>query len=249
MTNDEWRSTFLMPKGVIQNYHTPETAVTFPEGFQAPTNMTWVGQGVTNSILNQGQCGSCWAFSTVESINSAYALFNKVTPIPNLSEQQVVSCSILYGNMGCGGGNVVPAYRYVMAHPLTTNQNYPYTSGTTTKTGVCNTSLQSAGTWKVYGYKTVPTNDCDTLQNTIATQPTSVCVDASTWQNYKSGIFSNCGTQLDHCVLGVGYVQGSYWQVQNQWGTDWGEQGFIQLKWGNTCGVCQQAQIPTTTSS
>jgi len=81
--------------------------------------------------------------------------------------------------------------------------------------------------------------------NTVAQQPTSVCVDASTWQNYQSGIFSNCGTQIDHCVLAVGYVEGSYWYIQNQWTTSWGEKGFIQLAWGNTCAVCQQAQIPT----
>jgi len=131
-----------------------------------------------------------------------------------------------------------------MAHPLTTNAQYPYTSGNGV-TGFCNTSLQNQGTNKVTGYNVVTSGSCSDLQNTVAQQPTSVCVDASTWQNYQSGIFSNCGTQIDHCVLAVGYVEGSYWYIQNQWTTSWGEKGFIQLAWGNTCGVCQQAQIPT----
>jgi len=81
--------------------------------------------------------------------------------------------------------------------------------------------------------------------NSVAITPVSVCVDAANWQNYKSGVFSNCGTSLDHCVLAVGYVQNSYWIVQNSWTTSWGEKGLINLKWGNTCGVCKEAQYPT----
>jgi len=211
---------------------------------QVPTTVNWVTQGKTVTVLNQGQCGSCWAFSTVESIDSAFAVTQNVA-VPNLSEQQVVSCSLLYGELGCNGGNVVPAYKYVLAHPLTTTADYPYTSGNTQKTGLCNTGLQAKGTYKITGYKTIPTNDCASLQAANAITPTAVCVDAANWQLYTSGVFTNCGSQLDHCVLLAGYVQGQYWQVQNSWTTQWGEQGFIQLGWGNTCGVCQQAQYPT----
>lgn len=249
LTNDEFRASYLMPKGTIESFHTEETAFTVPADFAAPSTVNWVSQGKTIEVLNQGQCGSCWAFSTVESIDSAYAVTQNIAP-PNLSEQQVVSCTLLYGELGCNGGNVVPAYKYVMAHPLTTNALYPYVSGNTQKTGACNTQLANAGTWKITGYKTVPSGACSTLQASIATTPTSVCVDASTWQNYQSGIFTNCGTQLDHCVLATGYndtgnAATSYWEIQNSWTTAWGQSGFIQLGWGNTCGVCQQAQIPT----
>lgn len=95
-----------------------------------PTTVNWVTQGKTIKVLNQGQCGSCWAFSTVESIDSAYAVTKNVS-VPDLSEQQVTSCSGAYGEYGCNGGNVVPAYKYVLAHPLATAAQYPYVSGTT----------------------------------------------------------------------------------------------------------------------
>jgi C1A family cysteine protease len=162
LTNEEFRSAYLMPKGTIKSHHTEETAFQIPEGFQAPTSVDWVSQGKTVTVLNQGQCGSCWAFSTVESIDSAYAVTQNIAP-PNLSEQQVVSCSLLYGELGCNGGNVVPAYKYVLANPLTTNDQYPYTSGNTQKTGLCNPSLAKQGTYKITGYKTVPSGDCNTL--------------------------------------------------------------------------------------
>jgi hypothetical protein len=186
LTNEEWRALYLLPKGTIKRDPQDEIGhtLTFPEDFEAPTTVNWTQKaGTTNPVLNQGQCGSCWAFSTVESINSAYAVQANVSPIPNLSEQQVVSCSVLYGNLGCNGGNVVPAYKYVMAHPLTTDAQYPYVSGNG-KTGFCNSTLQSQGTYKVSSYKTVTSGSCSDLQNSVAQQPTSVCVDASTWQNY-----------------------------------------------------------------
>jgi len=247
LTNEEWKSLYLMPKNVIKSSHTEETSslsdprmnLTAP-----PTTVNWVTQGKTIKVLNQGQCGSCWAFSTVESIDSAYAVTKNVA-VPDLSEQQVTSCSGSFGEYGCNGGNVVPAYKYVLSKPLATAAQYPYVSGTTKKTGTCDTTKQAQGTYKITGYKTIPSGNCDALQAAIAVTPISVCVDASTWQNYKSGIFSNCGTSLDHCVLATGYVQGSYWNVQNSWTTSWGMSGFIQLKWGNTCGVCKEAQYPT----
>jgi len=119
-----------MPKGSVKSFHTEETAMTVEEGFTAPTSVNWVTAGKTVPVLDQGQCGSCWAFSTVESIDSAFAVSKGTSPVPNLSEQQVTSCSSSYGEFGCNGGNVVPAYKYVLAHPLATNAQYPYTSGT-----------------------------------------------------------------------------------------------------------------------
>jgi len=76
LTNEEWRALYLLPKGVLKRdpVEEIERSISFPESYQAPTNVSWVGTGNTNQVLNQGQCGSCWAFSTVESINSAYAV-------------------------------------------------------------------------------------------------------------------------------------------------------------------------------
>ena len=79
---------------------------------------------------------------------------------------------------------------------------------------------------------------CSGLQNAIMNRPLGVSVDANKWSPYKSGIFDNCGSSLDHDVLLVG-MSDSYWKIKNSWGTSWGENGFIRLKIGNTCGICK----------
>jgi len=92
----------------------------------------------------------------------------------------------------------------------------------------------------------LPAGDVNSLTNSLAKQPVSICVDASNWSLYKTGVFSNCGkTNLDHAVLAVGIDASGIWKVKNSWATSWGEQGFIRLAAGNTCGIAQHAIIPT----
>ncbi|NAV55476.1 hypothetical protein FGF86_23385 [Salmonella sp. zj-f77] len=71
-----------------------------------------------------------------------------------------------------------------------------------------------------------------------------MAVDASKWSYYTGGVFSNCATQLNHGVLLVGIVNGN-WLVKNSWGASWGENGYITLKAGNTCGLANAASYPT----
>jgi C1A family cysteine protease len=75
------------------------------------------------------------------------------------------------------------------------------------------------------------------LENAIMERPISVSVDAANWSHYSSGIFNNCGHSTDHAVLLVGVVGGA-WKIKNSWGKTWGENGFIRLAGGNTCGIC-----------
>jgi len=80
--------------------------------------------------------------------------------------------------------------------------------------------------------------------------PVSVCVDASTWQNYQGGVLTSCSDQIDHCVQLTGYYnwgQGNaYWNVRNSWGADWGENGYIWIAVGqDLCGI---ADYPTVVS-
>ena len=65
----------------------------------------------------------------------------------------------------------------------------------------------------------------------------AVAVDASNWSSYKSGIFSSCASNKNHAVVAVGYVAGSHYVIRNSWGTTWGENGYMRLRDGNTCGV------------
>jgi len=86
---------------------------------------------------------------------------------------------------------------------------------------------------------------CTSVQNAVANQPISVSVDATNWQQYTGGIWNNCSTSLNHGVLVVGYDTDGNWIVKNSWGsTHWGEQGYIRLTSGNTCGICDEGAYP-----
>jgi C1A family cysteine protease len=116
-----------------------------------------------------------------------------------------------------------------------TPSEYPNTG----KQGACQ---NTACKFKISGFKTVAT--CDDLSSSIMNQPVSVAVDASNWSRYASGVFNNCGTSVNHFVLLVAMAD-SFWKCQNSWGTAWGEQGFIRLARGNTCGICLYGAYPT----
>lgn len=82
-------------------------------------------------------------------------------------------------------------------------------------------------------------------ESLATTGPISICVDASNWSAYRSGVFSNCGTtNLNHAVTLVGYQADGSWLVRNSWGATWGAQGHITLASGNTCGLQNHALIP-----
>jgi C1A family cysteine protease len=225
LAQEEWAAQFLIefPEG----YDYPEDT---SNEVYAPPNaaFNWVDQkGKVGPVLNQGSCGSCWAFSATETVQSYFGV-NK-GELPSLSEQQLVDCSTSYGNQGCNGGWPSWALNYVKASGITTSSAYPYTG----RDGSCRAT---GGAYKINQVKT--SAGCSTLTADINTQPTSVCVDASNWSLYRSGVFSNCGTNINHAVLATGWDASGNWIIQNSWGTSWGQAGFITLKSGNTCAVC-----------
>ena len=90
-------------------------------------------------------------------------------------------------------------------------------------------------------------SNADSIKSAVATSgPVSICVDASNWSLYKSGVFSNCGSSnLNHAVTLIGYQTDGTWIVRNSWGTGWGESGFIKISAANgSCGLLKHALIP-----
>jgi len=205
-----------------------------------PSNYSWVEKGATTPVYNQGQCGSCWAFSTTESIESMNILSGK--PMVQLSMQQIVDCDT--SDDGCNGGDPPTAYAYVIsAGGLETLADYPYTA----QDGQCQFNAgeisRSISSWQ---YVTTDKDESQMQQFTYTTGPPSVCVDASTWDSYQGGVYtsSNCGTELDHCVQIVGWAnfQGqNAWIVRNSWGTDWGYAGYLYVAIGqDACGIAEE---------
>jgi C1A family cysteine protease len=184
-------------------------------------DIDWTTKGKVSKVKNQGQCGSCWAFSAVASCESWALLESKQA---DLSEQQLVDCSGPYGNHGCNGG-----LKYIKDHGVESESAYPYK-------GVNEACKKQGGGFKINTIS--ESSGCTGIINALEGRPVSVAVDAGGWSHYSSGVFNNCGKNIDHAVLLVGVING-VWKIKNSWGTSWGEKGFIRLASGDTCGICQ----------
>ena len=201
-------------------------------GSPTKNDVNWVEEGETTPVKDQGACGSCWAFSGVETIESAYAVVNDVhnDDIPRFSEQQMVDCAKYpaYGSFGCQGGWMQDTFEYATKNGLCLEAEYPYTA----RDGTCQDSKCNfdAG---VKSWVNVPEGDLDALLEATELVPVAIAVDAGSWSFYKGGIHKSTGTALNHGVELNGFhvksTDGDYLLVRNSWGMRWGERGYIKL--------------------
>jgi len=221
----------------------------------APAKLDWSAQGATTAVKDQGQCGSCWAYSATEGIEAG--LFMATGQLTKLSEQQIISCDKEDG--GCDGGDLPTAFDYVQSNGgIDTQSNYPddpksYNRG---QDGKCNKKADKVVKITDYEYAVPPCEggacknqkESDMMAALNSFGPLSVCVNAD-WDSYNKGIYTKkCSgkyNDLDHCVQLVGYDttgSKSYWKVRNSWAADWGEDGYIRLPMGeNACGIADEA--------
>jgi KDEL-tailed cysteine endopeptidase len=208
----------------------------------------WVTAGCVNPIQDQAQCGSCWAFSAVASMEGAVCVDHQ--ELLKFSEQQLVSCST--ENSGCNGGMAYNAFQYYETHGEMAEAEYPYTA----RDGTCKYNSSSAYRYNTRlenSFVTVTYDDLDQMYAALKLKPLSVsiCASATSFHTYSSGIFNDptCGDQHNHATNVVGYgTEGSvdYWLMRNSWGTDWGESGYMRLEvqaTGN--GICGIQMWPT----
>jgi len=241
LTKAEFKELYLMSN--LPPYRPMAEVITNISG-TAPTTFDWRTKGACTSVKDQGQCGSCWAFSATENIESVAFLAKKNLPI--LGPQQIVDCD--KDDYGCGGGWPYVAFGYVTkAGGQDTEATYPYTA----RDGTCKFKTTGIGA-KINGYKSI-SKDESVIQTALTTiAPFSVCVDASEWSFYSGGVITpdNCGRSVDHCTQLIGYdatKTPGYWIVRNSWGTDWGLSGFIYLEMGGD--TCLIADYVTTAIS
>jgi len=247
LTPEEFRDTYLIknftsPKMRGESYSVLNVDLNPDIVFSGIPYFDWRDKGVVTPVYNQGSCGSCWAFSTTENIESMWAIAGH--GLTNLAMQQLVDCDTV--SHGCSGGNPPDAFQYVINQGgIDSLKSYPYIGANE----VCHFSAGSiAAKVKTWGYLSYQNdNEAAMLSWTGQHGPPSVCVDAEMWQYYTGGVITTgCGTSLDHCVQITGWniVNNiDTWTVRNSWGTDWGISGYVYVAYGrNVCGIGTECQ-------
>jgi KDEL-tailed cysteine endopeptidase len=187
--------------------------------------------------------GSCWAFSTAETVESANLIAGNSPPLA--SPQEIVDCD--NNDQGCNGGDPQEALGWVKQQGgLMTDSCYPYTA----QDGTCN--VNNCAVSPALNLKSVTpiAQDEGQIYTALQSAPLSICCDAEPWQNYQGGILTadQCGDSVDHAIQLTGYSpnQGGYWIVRNSWSASWGINGFIWLQYGqDTCAITYEVTAAT----
>jgi C1A family cysteine protease len=245
---EEFARTHLMPreavaamnasrKGIPSWWSTHKRhAVKINPHTRVAADVNWCDQGKCTPVKDQGQCGSCWAFSATETIESSMMIAGTFQGNA-LGPQEIVDCDSQM--QGCNGGDPRQAIDWVAQNGgLDTEAAYPYTA----QDGQCAFDPSQAQ-GKTSGSQDVSDGDENSLQSFLqSTGPPSVCVDASSWQSYTGGVLTDCGQQIDHAVQAVGIdSSNNAYIVRNSWGEGWGESGMIRVQMGqNLCMIANE---------
>jgi cathepsin L len=201
-----------------------------------PKTVDW--RHIAGKIRDDSNCGGCWALAAASALD---AHIRKATGMHiDVSEQELIDCT--YGSHGgnsCSKGGTSPeAFQYAVHHGVAEAKHYPFVSARSGHQGTCKLGHGVEPVAGIRGWEQVEANNVFALMEAVArVGPIAVGIDASKhWDFYQGGILDTCDHHhmvVDHDALLVGYGEEhgvKYWLVQNGWGSDWGEAGFIRIK-------------------
>jgi cathepsin L len=233
MTPEEFKQTLTLK---TPNQWCQPTSLSFLEDTKVADSLDWRAKGKVSPIKDQGQCGSCWAFSTTGFMESQLLMSNQ--DLVTFSEQQLVDCDTQYGDNGCNGGLQQNAFNYITDKGIMSDAHYRYSA----YRSYCEyKSSEAKHTVKnIKCHENAKVADIKKYLNQVG--PMAIALDATDFQYYDSGILECYNDQLDHAVLLVGYGSENgedYWIVKNSWGQNWGESGFVRVsqKSGSNCAI------------
>jgi cathepsin F len=235
LTKQEFRAKYLTLRPAKTEFRT-HSDIKLPLR-DLPDNFDWRKQGAVGPVKNQGQCGSCWAFSTVGNLEGLYAI--KHGKLIQFSEQQLLDCDTV--DSACGGGEMRDAMDYIKgAGGLEREEVYPYTADR----GTCQFNVGKAVVQvKDHIFKDYMDEE-ELRQLWVQNGPLAIGYNADNLQFYTGGIMDDSEedgdpSQLNHGVVLVGFgVENNtqYWIVKNSWAADWGEEGYYRVLRGK--GIC-----------
>ncbi|XP_008547449.1 cathepsin O [Microplitis demolitor] len=228
-----------------KNYSPEGNLIRYERAIRIPPRLDWRTKGVVTPVKSQGNCGACWAYSTVECIESMIAIKNHT--LTSYSVQEMIDCAG-NNNFGCEGGDICSLLSWLVDNQISilSESLYPVTG----KTDTCTLERSPKSSVRVTDFT------CDSFVNAeeqlldvlVNHGPVAAAVNALSWQNYLGGIIQfHCDSSfkmLNHAVQIVGYDNTGkipYYIVRNSWGPLFGNDGYLYIAIGNNlCGIANQ---------
>jgi C1A family cysteine protease len=223
-----------------------------------PDAVDWVRNNKVSAVKSQGDCGSCWAFASVSTIETAHAIASG--ELLTLSEAQVLDCADP-DESTCDGGYISSALEFAASSPglVAADKYAPYTQTQQTCVEADEPSV------KMSGWHSIDPGSTIALQRAVARGSVVTAISASSdmIQHYGGGVLNDfeqccpgddpdCSDSVDHAVVVVGYnATGRWWLVRNSWGSEYGEDGYLRLTMDKDpahnmgmCGILSQPARP-----